>query len=155
MVVQARADKVAVIPPVFVELFVTGKGIIGASSIRAPPGQQSSQTCTIVEDANHRYYGNCGEMNALATAVNLGWATLSGTGASRRLVFPRGLAITAYGITNKNMQAGGPLKPCVKRNEWPGCADTLPSASNLKIVSRDDGLGDIQVEGLRAVEWKA
>jgi len=70
-------------------------------------------------------------------------------------VFPAGSAITAYGITNKNTQAVGPLKPCVAREEWPGCADILPTANNLKIVSRDELLDDVAVEGLRAVEWKA
>jgi len=87
-------------------------------------------------------------MNALAIAVNLGWATFS----NNRLVLPAGSAITAYGVRNAQTGAVGVLRPCDATPEFQGCSTLLPTAANLKIVTRD---GDLEIEGLRAVEFKA
>lgn len=93
-------------------------------------------------------------MNAFAIALNLGWISW---GANSRLVFPRGSAITAYGVKNKNTGEVGPMNPCSAKDDFLGCADLLPSATNLRLVTRygeEDGVLEI-AEGLRAVAFKA
>jgi len=143
MVAQAKKDKVAAVPPVYTVLFIPNKAVIGASSIHAPAGHQSTQTCNIIQNANHRYYGNCAEMNAIAIAVNRGWATVSASGA---ISLPAGSSISAYGIKDKNGGVGW-LKPCDAKDGYPGCSNHIPST--VKVVTRDVD------ETLKAVEFVA
>ena len=101
------------IPGTVVDLFILGREYIAASSVRAGGARQSPQTCNIINGENHRYFGNCGEMNAFAIALNLGWISW---GTNNRLVFTRGSAITAYGIKNKNTGEVGAMNPCSSKD---------------------------------------
>lgn len=137
MVKAAKAKDVPTtqIPAVYAVFFVPGHGKIGASTIwTRQPMTQSEQTCKVVQDANHRYFGNCAEMNAGAIAVNIQWATMGQENGKNKIKLPAGSSISAYGIIDKKTQATGWMHPC-SASEWPGCSDYL-ELDKVNIYSR-------------------
>lgn len=140
----AAAEKMDIIPEkipaVYSIFFIPGHGMIGASKIWTKQRKtQSEQTCSIVQEANHRYYGNCAEMNAAALAVKKKWATTyTDSEGQTKIKLPAGSAISAYGIVDRKTQRTGWLHPCSYDAEegFPGCEDHL-ELDKVKIFTRD------------------
>ncbi|PSR99073.1 hypothetical protein BD289DRAFT_450520 [Coniella lustricola] len=114
-------------PPVVVALYIPGKGVIVATSIKVGAAIQSTQTCTTVL-WQHRNYANCAEPNAIAIAVQQGWLT-SAAGSA----MPAGSMIAIYGKPGKTE---GFQSPCADGTEkGDGCQKLLATYPHLTLVN--------------------